>query len=199
MKLGTLQRNLDVWDEGLNACIYAQLRPTLCDPMDCSPPGSSVRGIPRQECWSGLLFAPPGDLLTQGWNPSRLHLPHWQADSLPQSCQGSPKVQIGMPFIRGSPGGSCQGSPKVQIGMPFIRGSPGGASGQSWLPKQETEETWVRDMNSIPGWGRSLGEGQGNPLQYSCLEQPMDRGACWATVHRVAQSRTRLKRQHPRH
>ena len=45
IKLGTLHRNFDVWDEGLNACIYVQLRPTLCDPMDCSPPGSSVRGI----------------------------------------------------------------------------------------------------------------------------------------------------------
>ena len=55
--------------------------------------------------------------------------------------------------------------------------------------------TWgVRDAGSIPGSGRSLGGGHGNPLQYSCLEQPMDRGASWATVHRVAQSQTRLKR-----
>ena len=38
----------------------------------------------------------------------------------------------------------------------------------------------------IPGSGRSPGEGNGNPLQYSCLENPMDRGAWWATVHRVA-------------
>ena len=37
------------------------------------------------------------------------------------------------------------------------------------------------------------GEGKGNPLQYSCLENPMDRGACWATVHRVTKSWTRLK------
>ena len=41
------------------------------------------------------------------------------------------------------------------------------------------------DMGSIPESGRSLGEGHGNPLQYSCLENPMDRGAWWATVHRV--------------
>ena len=39
-----------------------------------------------------------------------------------------------------------------------------------------------------------LGEGNGNPLQYSCLENPVDRGAWWAAVHRVAQSWTRLKR-----
>ena len=47
------------------------------------------------------------------------------------------------------------------------------------------------DLGSIPGSGRSLGEGNGNPLQYSCLESPMDGGAWWATVHGVAKSRTR--------
>ena len=48
------------------------------------------------------------------------------------------------------------------------------------------------DPGSIPGSGRSLGEGNGKPLQYSCLENPMDRGAWQATVHRVAKSRTGL-------
>ena len=42
------------------------------------------------------------------------------------------------------------------------------------------------DLGSIPGSGRSSGEGNGNPLQYSCLGNPMDRGAWWATVHGVA-------------
>ena len=46
----------------------------------------------------------------------------------------------------------------------------------------------VRDMGLIPGLGRSPGGGNGNPFQYSCLEEPMDRGAWQATVHRVAQS-----------
>ena len=46
------------------------------------------------------------------------------------------------------------------------------------------------DVGSIPGSGRSHGEGNGNPLQYSCLENPMDRGARWAAVHRVAESDT---------
>ena len=44
------------------------------------------------------------------------------------------------------------------------------------------------DMGSIPGSGRSSGEGNDNLLQYSCLENPMDRGAWWATVHRVTKS-----------
>ena len=48
------------------------------------------------------------------------------------------------------------------------------------------------DPGSIPGLGRSPGEGNGNPLQYSCLENPMDGGAWWATVHGVTKSRTRL-------
>ena len=48
------------------------------------------------------------------------------------------------------------------------------------------------DLGSIPGLGRSPGEGHGNPLEYSSLESPMDRGACQATVHRVAKSQTRL-------
>ena len=48
------------------------------------------------------------------------------------------------------------------------------------------------DPGSIPDSGRSPGEGNGNPLQYSCLENPMDRGAWWATVHGVAKSWTQL-------
>ena len=48
------------------------------------------------------------------------------------------------------------------------------------------------DLGSIPGSGRSPGEGNGNPLQYSCLENPMGRGTWQATVHRAAKSRTRL-------
>ena len=51
-----------------------------------------------------------------------------------------------------------------------------------------------RDTGSIPGSGRSPGGGHGNPLQYSCLENPMDRGAWQATVHGVAKSQIRLKR-----
>ena len=47
-----------------------------------------------------------------------------------------------------------------------------------------------RDSGSIPGLGRSTGGGHGNPFQYSCLENPMDRGAWWATVHRVAKRQT---------
>ena len=50
----------------------------------------------------------------------------------------------------------------------------------------------TRDPGSVPELGRSPGEGNGNPLQYSCLENPKDRGAWWATVQGVAKSQTRL-------
>ena len=48
----------------------------------------------------------------------------------------------------------------------------------------------IRDTGSIPGSGRSPGGGHGNPLQYSCLQNPMDRGAWWAAIHRVPESDT---------
>ena len=52
----------------------------------------------------------------------------------------------------------------------------------------------IGDLGSITGSGRSPGEGHSNPLQYSCLENPMDRGAWQGTALRVAKSQTRLKR-----
>ena len=60
-------------------------------------------------------------------------------------------------------------------------GFPGG-------PEVKESACNVEDLGSIPGSGKSPGEGNGNPLQYSCLENPMDRGAWWATVHRVTES-----------
>ena len=51
----------------------------------------------------------------------------------------------------------------------------------------------LRDVSSIPGLGRSPGGGHGNPLQYSCLENPMDRGDWWVVVHGVRKSWTQLK------
>ena len=52
----------------------------------------------------------------------------------------------------------------------------------------------ARDLGSIPGLGRCFGEGNGKTLQYSCLENPTDRGSWWATVHGVTKSRTQLSK-----
>ena len=62
-------------------------------------------------------------------------------------------------------------------------GFPGGSDGKMSAYN-------VGDPGSIPGSGSSSGEGNGNPLQYSCLENPMDRGTWWATVHGVTESET---------
>ena len=64
-----------------------------------------------------------------------------------------------------------------------------------WLSSKETtcNAGDTGDAGSIPGSGRSSGGGCDNPLQYSCLENPMDRRAWWATVHRVTKNWTRLK------
>ena len=62
-------------------------------------------------------------------------------------------------------------------------GSPGGSD------SKESAYS-AGDPGLIPGLGRSLGEGSGNPLQYPCLENPMDRGAWQATVHGVAKNQT---------
>ena len=69
-------------------------------------------------------------------------------------------------------------------------GFPRGASGKEPACQLRLD---LRDVRLLPGSGRSLGGGHGDPLQYSCLENPKDRGAWQATVHRVSESRTQLK------
>ena len=65
---------------------------------------------------------------------------------------------------------------------------------QWWKKKKiHLQCSYLRDVGSIPGSGRSPGEKNDNPLKYSCLENPVDRGAWQTTVHRVTKSQTRLK------
>ena len=149
---------------------------TLCDSMDCSPPGSSVHGILQVRILHGLPCPPPGDLpdlgifLTQGSDLRHLCLLHWQAGSLPLVQRG--KLSVIYTYMH-------------THAHTHTEGFPGGSDSKESACNEG-------DPGSIPGSGRSPGEGNGNPLQYSCLENPMDRGAWWATVHGVAKSRTRL-------
>ena len=72
-------------------------------------------------------------------------------------------------------------------------GFPGGPGDKEWPASaiQKASAGGAKDTGLIPGWGRDPGRGHGNPLQYSCLENPMDRGAWWnPIVHRVAKSQT---------
>ena len=64
--------------------------------------------------------------------------------------------------------------------------------GGSVVKNLPADEGDAGELSSIPGSGRPPGEGNGNPLQYSCLENPMDRGAWWAKVHGVSKSQTQL-------
>ena len=80
--------------------------------------------------------------------------------------------------------GSCSKSTKTQVDM---RATQAGPSSQQAGPQQMTG-------CGKSGTRRIKGEGNGNPLQYSCLENPVDGGTWWAAVHGVAQSRTQLKR-----
>ena len=68
-----------------------------------------------------------------------------------------------------------------------------GFSGGSVVKNPPAKAGDAGDAGSIPGLGRNPEGGNGNPLQYSCRENPMDRGACWATVHGIAKSWTKLK------
>ena len=71
----------------LYCCLVARSCPTLCNPMDYSPPGSSVMGFPRQDYWSGLPFPSPGDRPNPGIEPGS---PALQADALSSEPPGKP-------------------------------------------------------------------------------------------------------------
>ena len=75
------------------------------------------------------------------------------------------------------------------------RGFPGGSAGKQSASNARDEGS-VPGLGKFPGLGRFPREGNGNPLQYPCLENPMDRGAWRTTVHGVAKSRTRLSDSH---
>ena len=76
--------------------------------------------------------------------------------------------------------------------VPFYKDTPFDSQGFCGGSEGKESACNAEDLSSIPGSGRSPGEESGNPLQYSCLENPMDGGAWRATAHRVAKSQTRL-------
>ena len=138
--------------------------------MNYIPTGSSVHGFSRQECWSGLPFPPPGDLpnlAIQRGSPSL------QADSLPKQTFNL----------------------SVQLSSVVLL--PGESHGRRSLVDCSPWSHWESDTTERLNFHFSLsciGEGNGNPLWCSCLENPRDGGAWWAAVYGVAQSQTRLKR-----
>ena len=149
---------------------------TLCYHRDYSPPSSSVHGLLQARTLQWAAMPSSRGSSTQGLNPCLLQVLHWQAGSLALAPAGKPHV--GRSFIY-----------KIMMiciivqscTADFPGGSDGKASGYN-----------VGDLGSIPGSGRSPGEANGNPLQYSCLENPMDGGGWGAAVHGIAKSRSQL-------
>ena len=129
-------------------------------------------GFSRQEYWSGLPFPSPGIFPTQRSNPG---LPHCKETLYQLSHQGRPLITWEMEIKTGA-------SQVAQV-VKNTPASPGN----------------LREVDSIPGSGRSPGGENGNSLQFSCLENLMDRGAQWAIVHRVTNSQTQLKRLNSMH
>ena len=142
----------------------------------------------RQEYWGGLPFPPPGDVPDPGIEPASSVSRALQADSFTtedlspcsERCHTlSPKAH---PCTPSAAAKSLQSCPTR---CHPVDGSPPGSPVPGIL-----QETF--GAGSIPGSGKCPGGGHGNPLQYSCLDNPMNRGAWWATVHGVAESQAQL-------
>ena len=162
----------------IRACLVAQSCLTLCNPMDCSLPGSSVHGIFQARIleWVAISFSRgssrPRDRACISFISciGRQVLYHCTGEVIYMCVCVCVCVCVCMNVCR----------------LPW------------WLSGKESARN-AGDPGSIPRSGRSPGGEYGNPLQHSCLESPMDRGAWWAAVHRVAESdRTEATKQQQR-
>ena len=135
---------------------------TLSDPMDLGLQGFSVHRISQARILSRLPFPSPGDLLNPGIKPLS---PALQADFFYHWVAKEAHIDNYVILFVGT-------SPVAQT--------------------VKASDYNVGDLGSISELGRSPGEGNGSPFQYSCLENSMDRGAWQAIVHAVAKSQTRL-------
>ena len=126
----------------------------------------------------GYHFLLWGIFLIQGSNVYLLQSLHWQVDFSPLCHLGIPQNIKNMIYFEfGMTNTIWKWASEVALVVKNLLASAGG----------------VRDMGSIPGSGRLTEVGNGNPLQYSCLGNPMNRGAWQDTVHRVTKSWTRPK------
>ena len=149
---------------------------TLCDPMDCSLSGSSIRGILQARIleWVAISFS-RGSSQPRDWTRVSLIAGRcftiWTAREAPSSRERHTYVQKSIPKI--------------------LFGHAGGSSGKESACQCKKLKRYEFDLRED-----CLKEKNGNPLQYSCLKNPMDRGAWWATVHGVSQSWKWLSPEH---
>ena len=165
--------------------------------MDCSTPLSSVyRDSPGKSTGVGCHGLLQGIFPTQGSNPG---LPHFRRNLYGLNHRGSPRKPLITFNLNPSPIQHGNLWTLSQLFSPYRRNKDlsffdpplthidflGGSDGKASVYN-------AGGLGSIPGWGRSPGKGNGNPLQYCCMENPMDGGAQWATVHGVTKSQTQL-------
>ena len=174
----------------------AQSCPTLCDPMDCSLPGSSAHGIFQARVleWRAIAFSNP-----RGWIPKFVFIHPFikfllstcnvtggdaavMTKDIPESRHGAYGLLIHLHPPKMWPVSQSYFNLRITlVGGTVVKNLPANADWQVWS-----------DTGLIPRSGKSPEAGNGNPLQYSCLENPMDRRAWWATVHGVTKSQTWL-------
>ena len=184
----------------LSVSSVTQLCLTLCDPMDCSPPGFSVHGdSPGKNTGVSCHSLLQGIFPTQRLNPSLLL---WQVDSLPLSHSMAFRERF---LLIGWWWGNLESQSKAFSFQPvwglhacgqhtvnffsLVGDSVSAKELKGFGSVSKESACSAGDPGSIPGLGRSPGEGNGNTLQYLCLENLMDRKAWWAAVHGVAKSR----------
>ena len=157
-----------LWISILLKVKVAQLCLTLCDPMDCT-----VHGILQARIleWVAFPFS-RGSSQPRDWT---------QVSLIAGGLFTSWATREALLYYWRLPN-----TPFICEALVSVPGLPGG-SGVKNPPSD------AGDAGSIPGSGRSPRGGNGNPLQYACLENPMNRGAWWATVHRVTKSQIWLK------
>ena len=176
---------------------------TLCDPRDGSPPGSSVPGILQARTleWGAISFSSAWKWKVKVKSLSRVRLPAtpWTAAHQAPPSMGFSRQEYCSRVLSPSPSHPSRLWKCLFMFRYFslslffffllscmaYAGFPGGSVVKNLPAELETE-------GSIPGSGRSPGGGNVNPLQYSCLGNPMDRGAWQAIVHGVAKSWTQL-------
>ena len=142
-------------------CLVTQSCPTLCDPMDCSPPGSSVHGFSRQEYWSGLPFPPPEALpdpgiktgppaLAGGFFTVRAREARWKWEALATGPPGKSLAWLGLIGLQ------------VVVMCRGLRPSDEAQSPHLAHQNQKGQSTCPRTCNKQWGWGQAMNPAPGS-------------------------------------
>ena len=179
----------------VSACLVAQSCPTLATPWTVACQAPLSMRPPRQEYWSGLPFLTPGSLPHPEIKPRTLVSPAlagWLFTTMPP---GKPQLHFWASLekrLLKSP--SLPPQRRQWLPTPVLL--PGKSHGQRSLvgcSLWSREELDTTERHHFLFSLSCIGEGNGNPLQCSCLENPRDGGAWWASVYELTQSQTRLK------